>query len=282
MKSNDIEIVDFLPKVETLPDGTRYGMNSVCLPDGKRILKYSAVREWEGVKDTETAFTRTFMKTLPTAKCRKSQRASFELSRPPLYVSPGPVSNAAYVDITAAYPTLYRLVGWRVEYLRGKYFAKTEPLYWPYPQKWKAGRSYVVTGARPRQVGCMVKGGKVRYSAYRSQFSNPSFVASILDSLAAVARLAVTAFGFQYWNVDGGIVPAYKAKFFIQTLEMFGISAKVKYSGDAFIFNSGYWYVGEKLTLPLTKDGRAKRPAIGDKIPLDDKQCEWLLERLAR
>ena len=279
MKITSMEIVDFLPDIKDLPNGTRYGMFSCVTPQGVRYVKYNALREWEGEKDTEPAFTRAFLHTLPKAKCRKSQRAAFESTRPPLYVRPGFVENAVYIDMRSAFPSIYSRLGWRVEYLRGKYFIPTEPLLWPYPQSWKVGRSYVVTGARPQQSSLYVYNGKLCSTTHRSAFSNPSMVCAVYDTLSAFARLATYSFDASYWNIDGGIFEEKRGLAFARILEELGFDARIKHSGAAGIFSAGLWYIGKHTTKKAEKPGVRTRPIYGDRIPINVKNSEWLIER---
>lgn len=278
MKYTETLVIDFLPKPASLPNGSTYGNFSVVTPRGVRYVRYQALRDWQGETDTETEFTRRFLRTLPRRLCRKNQRAGFDLSRPPLYVRPCALEDAAYVDITSAYQTFYSRFGWKVEYLRGRYLGLAEPLLWPYPQSWKIGRSYVVSGARPLQQGRFVRDGKLIFRAYRSPFSNPPLVAAVYDALSALARLAVYSFGAKYWNIDGGIMPAWKAKIFIELLASWRIPAKVKYSGQACIYSSSHWGIGEHTTARI-EAGKPPRKIITDHIPLTPKEADWFIEK---
>lgn len=282
-KVKTLEVVDFLPALETLPNGTRYGIFSATTPRGLRYVRYQALREWEGVKDTEPAFCRDFVKTLPRVNCRKEQRAGFEDSNPPLYTRPGTLSEAAYIDLKAAYPSIYYLTGWGVEYLRGKYLIPArDRLIWPYPQSWKIGRSYVVTGARPRQTALIVADGKLKSFAYRPARSNPSLVALVYDTLAALARFAVYSLGCIYWNVDGGILPARAVECFVSVAAEIGLECRVKYTGSAYVFNSGLWGIGNHHTARAEALNGKAHYTRQDNIALDAREAEKHLYQFGR
>jgi hypothetical protein len=276
-------ICDKLPPPRLLPNGTIYGMYSCTTPDRYRFVRFDALKEWEGVKDTETAFTRKYLSSLPAARARKSQRAGFDATRPPLYVSPGPVRDGVYIDLKSAFPSIYQRVGWDVEYLRDKYiFSRDIPLKWPYPESWKVGRSYVISGARPTTHSIFISDGSLRSRLSWNKFSNPCLVACVYDTLASVARLAVTCFGCRYWNVDGGIMPAVFSGPFVEICAFMGLVARVKHRGDSFIFSSSEWYCGDKLTQRFAGKTHTILKVWGDKIPVNVSQAEWMIEHFAK
>jgi len=121
MKQYEVYKTDFLPKPSELPNGTLYGNFSATLPQGIKLVPYQHLRFWGDQWDTETAFTRQFMRTLPKKKARKSTFISYMDSRPPVYTLPGYLPDAVYIDLTAAYPSIYRLWGWGLEYAQGKF-----------------------------------------------------------------------------------------------------------------------------------------------------------------
>lgn len=285
MKSTEtsLEIVDFLPLPRNLPDGTRYGMFSATTPQGLRFVLYQALRYWQGVTETETGFTRLFLKGLPPAMCRRVQRESYEFSRPPLYVRPAALEEAVYMDIHAAFPTIYRLTGWRCEYYRSHYLIPDgNPLIWPYPMEWKIGRSYVVTGCRPSQTALVVKHGKLASYRYRPARSNPSMVACVYDCLAALARLAVSALHCVYWNVDGGIMPQAAAPIFVEFARHMGLEARAKYWGEAYTYNAGCWGVGAHHTRRADEERGPARKVYRDAIFMSSSEAEWYIKNWSK
>ncbi len=274
--------VDFLPPPSALPNGTIYGLSSCTTPGRDRYIVYQSIREWAGERDTETYFTRKFLATLPKAKCRRVQRLKYEQSKTPLFVLPGFVKNAAYVDIKSAFPTLYHITGWGIEYHRGKYMMPDiDPLVWPYPAGWKVGRSYVVTGARPKRTAQIVYNGRLISKTAYNQYSNPNMVSAIYDILGACARLAVSC-GAIYWNVDGGIMPLSRVAPFVSILADLEIYARIKYLGDGVAFNAGAWCVGTHNTVQMRPGRGSIMPRYGDKIGVTVSEADWILKQVYR
>lgn len=273
--SRQIKIVDTLPKPQELPDGTIYGYYSVSIPKGDKLIPYHFVKQVDERLDTETAFTRDFLKSLGRRKARQEEYYNYRLARPPLFVRPCIIKDAAYIDIKAAYPSIYKFLGWNTDYIRGKYWGVSDQLVYPYPMEWKAGRSYVITGARHLQYGRYIDHGAVKVKPYMSQFSNPSLVAGVYDVLACAARFAAYALQAGYWNVDGGIMSMDAARVMVEFLATFGLTAKIKYEGRAVVLASGYWKVGNHETV-LYKQDKASNIRQGDYIGISKDEAEWI------
>ena len=277
-----VKIVDFLPEVKTLPNGTRYGIYSASTPKRERFVRYQAWKEFEGMNETETGFVRHWIGKMEKPRARRNQAEGVESARSPLFCKPSCTEEAVYVDLKSAYQSVYSVLGWNCEYLRGRYMiADSDPLIWPYPKEWKTGRSFVVSGARPRLTGFFVKDGMLKAGKYRSPFSNPSLVCAVYDVLSSVARLAVNVFQATYYNTDGAIIPAKFETKYIETLAAFGLKAETKYKGESIVFNSSYWYVGPHLTVKMSHGGRAAKSQVTN-LPVQEKTAEWVLEKFAR
>ena len=273
--ANKLVIVHTMPKPEELPDGSLYGYYSVTLPTKHKIIPYHYVKDLNGDLDTETSFTRKFLKTFPRRKIRQAEYHNYRLARPPLYIQPAILEDAIYLDIKQAYPSIYKYLGWMTDYIRGRYWGVGNPMPYPYPMAWKAGRSYVVTGARHRQFGRYINKGQVMVKPYASQFSNPPLVAGVYDVLSMVARFAQYALKAKYWNVDGGILPAKAEEILIPFLQSIGLEGRVKHRGKAYILSSGYWKIGKHETINYQYNKRSNIQG-GDYIPVDKEQAEWI------
>lgn len=267
------EIIDVMPKPEVLPDGTRLGNYSALLPSKVRLIPYHNARNVENAVGTETQFTRALFRTLPTRKFRRDQYQEFLKARQPGYLRPSIMKDAVYIDIKSAYASIYKVLGWGVEYKRGEYLAHAEPLIWPFSPLWKIGRSYVVSGARPFQFGQVIKNGKGVHSRFWNVNNNIQMVAAVYDILSSVARFAVYACGARYWNVDGGIFPAKIQNAFTAFLGSLGFDWSVKWSGDAEVLSSGYWRVGSHKTQNYAA-GKGVSIRQGDWIPLTVSEAE--------
>lgn len=262
-----------------LPDGTLFGNYSYTLPNHAKLIPYQYARRFQAHVETETAYTRVFLRSLPKPKYRKAQFASFRGSRPPLAVFPALMEDAVYVDLKAAYPSIYKLIGWQVEYLRGRYLGINDSLTYPFPEGWKIGRSYVVTGAIPRQFSRIVKAGRIVVKPYYTDLANPSFVACVYDVLSMIGRFAVYALNAKYWNTDGGIMARAAFPVFEGFIKQLGLEARIKYSGDALILSSGYWRVGAHKTKRMELGGRSEIRG-GEYNSLSVSESEWLFRQL--
>ena len=282
IKGRKIKVIDTsINDTSLLPDGTVYGNYSYTLPDKTKLIPYAFARHIGDFTETETGFTRLFMKTLPKRRYRKIQHEYMKVSRPPLYVRPSVLENAVYVDLVAAYPSVYKLIGWNVDYLRGQYLGIEDSLEYPYDPRWKVGRSYVVTGALPFQFSRFVKDGKIEMKRYYSQLANPSFVACVYDVLSMVGKFATYALDARYWNADGGIMRAEALDTFVSFVEVLGLKARVKYMGKAVILSSGYWRVGAHATKNM-ENKRATNIHGGDYNSMSVQDANWLFERMTK
>lgn len=273
-----IRVLDALPALENMPNGSIMGYNTAILPSKVKLIGFPFVRELGEDIDTETGFTRRFMKTLPRRIIRPDEFLSYQTTRPPMFVKPAILPDAVYIDLRAAYPSIYKNIGWGSDYARGKYWGVSDCLVYPYNPEWKAGRSFVVTGARHVQFGRYVKDGAIVTKPYKSPFSNPPLVAGVYDVLSTVARFAQYAARAIYWNVDGGIIP-FKALEMVKAFALsIGLDAREKYRGDAIVLNGGYWKVGNKETVRYSESSPAHTIG-GDYIPVTKDDAEWIYTR---
>ena len=282
IKGRKIKVIDTSIKdARLLPDGTVYGNYSYTLPNKLKLIPFSFARHIGDYTETETGFTRIFMKSLPKRRYRKLQHDFMKFSRPPLYIRPSIIENAVYVDLVAAYPSVYKLIGWEVDYQRGKYLGINDSLEYPYNASWKVGRSFVVTGALPFQFSRFVKGGKIEMRRYYSQLANPSFVACVYDVLSMIGKFATYALDARYFNADGGIMRMEALDTFVSFVESMGLKARVKYMGKAVILSSGYWRVGSHQTKNMEKK-QASGIHGGDYNYISVQDADWLYKRMTK
>lgn len=277
-REGKIYIVDTLPKPSECPNGSLLGYYSVTLPNKNKIIPYQYLRDWEGQIDTETSFTRAFLKSLGKRKVRREEYWGYRIARPPMFVRPGIIENGVYIDIRQAYPSIYKYLGWNTDYVRGKYWGVGNPLHYPFPMKWKAGRSYVVSGSRHVQYGRYIDSGTVKVKRYMSQFSNPPLVAGVYDVLSMIARFSEYSLRCLYWNVDGGIFREEAVNILLPFLESIGLEGRVKYQGHSVVMTSGYWKVGNHKTVNYANN-KSSRVLSGDYIPMTKDEAEWVYKQ---
>lgn len=274
-------IVDTMPKPQDLPNGTYYGTFSCKLPNGEVRIPYHHKRDFENAVSTETGFTRAFLKSLPLKRYKRLDRELADDSRTPLYVRPAVIRDAAYVDIVGAYPSLYKLAGWDVEYRRDKWLGFSPPLLYPFPAAWKIGRSFVITGARPHFSTMRIYGGEIKMSRTYNPRTNPVLINFVYDTLNAIGRLAQAACRAVYWNVDGGIMPMRAVSAFSDILSTMGLSARVKYFGKAEVLSSGHWSIGDHQTQAWLSHKLSTMRRL-DNNALTVRQSDYLIEQIIR
>lgn len=269
-------VLDDIPPVYALPDGSIVGAKSYYAPREKtRYIARPAYVRVGGLEGTQQSVTRDWLNaTVSPRRAKKSELRGLDKSRAPMYASPAIIEDAVYIDIASAYESIYSIIGWDVDYVRGSYFAGgRDGLIYPYPQL-KIGRSYVISGAYPRSRIIQVWGRSPHVRETLNPLSNPSLVASTLDVLAAIARFAVSIFGGVYYNVDGAIMPRDYAPLYTDFLRSLGLTAKIKYQGRAWISNLTNWSIGERV-VRLGNDGNIQG---GDWIRVTDDEASWVLE----
>ena len=271
-----VEIIDTLPKPETLPDGTIYGNYSVVLPSKMKLIPYHSAVVLGDRLGTQTSFTREYMGTLGKRTIRREEFWSYLQARPPMTVKPCTLKDAVYIDIASAYPSIYKWIGWGSDYVRGKYWGVHDRIEYPFTMSWKVGRSFIVTGARHIQFGRHIHRGKVVTKPFISVYSNPPLVAGVYDVLCAVGRFATYATRAVYWNIDGGIMPAKAVPMFTAFCESIGLQARIKHQGDALIMTGGYWKIGGHETRNF-QAGKKSNIIGGDYNPLDIPSAEWVV-----
>lgn len=270
------EIIDVMPSPNNLPTGTIYGYYSAFLPQKIRLIPKKHYIERDGHEGTQTTLTRHWIKeNKKKRKCRPTELAGYSWATAPLYCKPRTMERGVYIDIKSAYGSIYEILGWEVDYLRGMYLAPSpDMMNYPYSDL-KVARSYVVTGSRAKGNVTTVRNGFLKSTSKYNPYSNPSLVASVLDVLSMIARFAVYACDASYFNTDGAIMGEGQSLVFGQFLQSIGLDYSIKYSGSVYIANVNNWEIGEKK-VRRGSDGGLLR---GDWINLGKAEAEDLYTR---
>ena len=268
-------LTDQLPPPYALADGVVLGGSSRFFRDKKTRLilrdRYVDVGQYAG---TQQSVTRNWLRdNVKKRIAKRTELAGLEKTRAPMYAESAYLPDAVYMDISSAYQSVYSVLGWGVDYVRGKYLAGgRDALIYPY-KNLKIGRSLVITGAKPRSRIVMVKNGAPKVYEMFNPFSNPSLVSATLDVLSSIARFAVSLFGAIYYNVDGAIIPRENAPMYREFITSLGMTCKTKGEGAAFVDNVTNWTLGKK-TVRL---GRSGKILGGDWIPVSNRESDWIL-----
>lgn len=267
--------VQGLPSPSECPNGTIYGTYSLKLPNGYRVIDKRRIVQYLDVWDTQTAFTRCWLNGLPQRRSRSNQRDMLLQSRPPQYCRPSvSLHDMAYVDIRSAYLSIYSMLPWGIEYMRGRYWSTDgELIRYPFDPGWKTGRSYVVTGALPGSQR-VVMNGKLVERRVPNKHENVSLVCAVWDVLSAIARVAIDRHGARYWNLDGGIFTLPQAERFGAFLQSIDLDYRIKYRGKAKLTSLATWQLGEHETARFSQGGTAH---FTDAVPVNRSEADWIL-----
>lgn len=290
----------------SVPDGTLWGEHSYYIPTERaRYIPTNKLRHIEGwpkreplvpdpvydgaaivdtsVWDTEVGWARRWLRTLGKREGRRGWELKYARSQRPYWYRPGVIADAVYVDIKAAYPSIYERASWNVEYERCKYLSiGGEQLTWPYSLSWKTGRSYIVAAAQRMTPQRYISGGRVHTRMVYNRNLNRPFWSFVMDVLASVAVFAIAAQGAIYYNCDGAIIPSEHLGSYIRLCSSVGITTSVKARGSAHVTESGFWRVGRKATRPyIATRGETSRHSFVrveyDPIDMTLTEATWIL-----
>jgi hypothetical protein len=162
-----------------------------------------------GDEPTGSVVTRWLTKTLKAGR-NPGMRVTEEI-RPPAFAIPSFYAGA-YMDIRAAYWSIYRRVTWDCEYSPGAYLALGRQYLagFPFPAN-KLARNCVV-GIAASQHYVEWAGGRARPIRRRGGLWNPNLTGFTWAVLGAVAW-RMYDWGARYWNLDGAIVPWQRLEF---------------------------------------------------------------------
>lgn len=272
-----IKIEDDFPPLHALPAGTILGYHHYRTPRKEIIIPKRYVVSWGERLDTQTRITREWMSQLPRVVRKRDVCLMSAAAQAPLYARPGYFHDAVYVDITAAYPSIYQRIGWNVEYKRFSYLSLTEPFSYPFPMEWKIGRSMPVAQTN-RGWSKYWTGKSVEVRQFLNRHWNPSIRLATLDVLQAIAWQAVNVYGAAYVNVDGAVLPAETADAYQNFLSGLGLSSKIKHSrGPAIIagthaLNISGKQIGAGMAVPKPYSN----------LIFEEFSATWLLSKFSR
>lgn len=242
--------------------------------DRREVLKRYAV-EVMGRVDSPTAHTRDYLMMCYRRKpAKKAQHELLQDFSMPLYAQPGIFPDASYVDIRSAWYAILCLVGWDCDYWPGRWLGRgLPPDDFPLPDH-KVARSAMVTLAKSSKIPIW-KNGTLEYKKYYNTVENHHVFAVIASVLNCIAVVAIDHFGCKYVNADGFIIPQNRVDGFMEFIQSWGLSSRVKASGVCLIGGAGAYSFGAIRSMrPFTM-----RPI--DNIRRD-VELYWLWRRVKR
>lgn len=226
----------------------------ITLARGKQVLRFVSHKAvditqrapWDYSKAyLKEAFLRTKVPRFTRAQWDRMRRYSYG----PQYAMPGTYDAMAYVDIRAAYYTLYTLY-WTVDYSPGRWVGRKMylPVWHKELRENKLARNGVWGIMRSSRLVWMSPDGRVQAVATPHDLSYPQLALIVTDVLHAIASEAVRRWGAVYVMTDGYILPERLARDFIAWLWEMGIEAQIKETGAAKVMGVGSYRIGTRVT----------------------------------
>lgn len=194
---------------------------------------------------------------------------------PPIFCIPSEFENGAYLDLTSAYWSILKVVGWDVNYNPGKWLSvNSDVLDFPYPHL-KMARNCLVSMGLTNDVRNW-DGMNLTLTRKPSKFINWVLWRLVADVLNGVATEMVQA-GAVYVYTDGYIFPDDKVKDAFEIAESWGLPLSIKNSGKTIVKAAAAYQVGDKTSKPFTT---TRRNIPSDKV--DKRPFEFLKKRFKR
>lgn len=200
-------------------------------------------------------------------------RSCVELKRsPPLVAVPQVLPHAFYIDLTSAYWSILRVVGWDVDYNPDRWLmVQSDVDDFPYPHI-KLARNSLVSSGIATDIRIWT-GEKLVFKKTFNHFINNVLWACVQDVLNCIAR-DVLPFA-AYINTDGYIVRAEYKDIVMDAIARWGLPCSIKYEGRAEIYNVGEYNIeGKNYVEPRTK----KRVAT---VKIHHPDVAWLRKRFS-
>lgn len=271
-----IMLVDAFPSLSWIPDNLTIGMDGwSCQSQRYRLLKRSSAIDLGGGWITPGDAARMYVnyKYPARRRCTTDQYVSVvkDVRQPPLFAVPLEIDHAVYLDLTSAYWTILRIIGWSVDYHPLKFMGVGDSMDdWPLPDN-KQARNALVGIATSSGVRAWIDGKIVFYPA-GSRYINMILWRAVQDIMHGIAHDMRRA-GAVYVNVDGYIMAKQYERLAYEVAESWGVSLGIRHEGPAVIRGAGNYDIGSRKTrLPTTT-----RAAI-DKIY--NPGVDWLRHRV--
>lgn len=163
----------------------------------------------------------------------------------PLYAEPCEIENAVYVDLTSAYWSILRVVGWDLEYNPNRYLAVGQSVDdFPVPEN-KLARNCLVTvgvnGSMNMWTGEVFKSIKKP-----NPFSNMMLYGLVMDVLNGIAYDMVHYAGAKYVHTDGYILPERNIDLAFEVAARWGLQCGTKLSGGGTIRGVSDYDIGTR------------------------------------
>jgi len=171
-----------------------------------------------------------------------------ERGKPPLFCIPSEFENASYLDLTSAYWSILKVVGWDVSYNPGKWLsANSDMLDFPYPHL-KMARNCLVSIGQASDMRAW-DGEQISIVKKPSKFVNWVLWRLVSDVLNAVATEMVQA-GAVYVYTDGYVLEDKNVRVGLEILDSWGLPGAIKFAGKSDIKAPAAYVIGDKKSMP--------------------------------
>lgn len=176
-----------------------------------------------------------FPKRKPHCTSRQWRECVEHPSDPPLYCAPQRLTEALYVDLSAAYWQITRAVGWDVDYCPNAWLGQGEEMIdWPWPGE-KMARNCLVSVGQGSGALSIWTGKEMIYQKKPNRFINLVLWRLVCDILNGIALDMIERAGAVYAYVDGYIIPQDKLEIAEEISRSWGVDFRIKRSGSADI-----------------------------------------------
>ncbi len=191
----------------------------------------------------------------------------------PLYSTAHTIQNGTYIDISSAYFSIVKMVGWNINYLSEMWvIAGRAPIDFPLADH-KGARNYLVSIGRPTPM-LIWNGYEFKQKTARNVHTNLGLWHLVMEILHSIAAYAI-ACSAQYVHTDGYIIPTENVGYLLNYIESFGLSARVLGQGEAYVFGIGNYSVGDKRSKSFDPKRRGK-----DINYVQPSNPEWLKSQI--
>ena len=197
-----------------------------------------------------------------------------DLLPPRFYVGGKHEGEWAYVDITQAYPSIYKHLAldmvWHPDPERPRlYTGRMRFLAEPDLLAAKSMQRAVGGMIRSTEMTQLVNGRVQRTSTVAwSKFLAPDLWGIIQWTLHSIARMAIDEFGCVMFDTDGGVVPLDQAQPLMAAIsDRWHLASKIEHQGRGTVWGVKHWDIGDDKTMqgarrkPMAADGRVLRPS---------------------
>jgi hypothetical protein len=271
-----VNIVNAFPNITTMGKGTICGMMNWTDKKNKQMymLKDCVLSQF-GFPQTVSQITGDYVKVLHNRLRAKREAIAIydQALPPPIYMQPCIIRDGVYLDLSAAFPTIYRASGLNCDYWPGRYLMLGDHCE-DFPLKdHKVARSSVVMMGW--SASWSVWDG-TKLNSITKKGSNRGLYRLVMDVLNGLAVDMFANVPIRYAYTDGYILPYSSLERATAIVESWGFKWKIKARGYTQIDNVNSYTCGDTTTKPFGKVARGKTWSNFASLP----QNHWLRDRI--